>query len=235
MLDSLTIVTITFDNQIEFKLTYDNLNTFRQFGGRHIIINGGKSIRHIVEDSYKLIEEPDKGIYDALNKGINLVDTKYLMLIHSGDTLAVDIEVLNQQIILMEKLQLDILLNNCTIAAGKWKRLMSSKNWKPWMFKFGAQPPHPPIIYKKESISIFKYDLRYPIIADFDYLERIFQRQLNYSIGNQVLVHMSAGGKTSSGLKSFLFVSREFIELKGIFFSVFSVVTRPFFKLIQMF
>lgn len=234
MLPSLSIVTITYNNPEDLLNTYNSLESFRNAGGQHIIVNGGTTIKHLISDDCVLLEEPDKGIYDALNKGINLVQTPYLMLIHSGDLFVTTLNVLEEQISAMNKNQLDILLNDCTIEFGKGKRLMSSKNWKPWMFKLGAQPPHPPTIYKSSYIQGLKYDTNHPVIADFDYLERIFKDLPKYSKGNQTLIYMSAGGKTSSGLSSFFTVNREFRRLKGTVLSTCFIFTRPLIKLIQM-
>ena len=234
MLPSLTIVTITYNNPEDLINTYNSLESFRKAGGQHVIVNGGTTIKHLIGDDCLLLEEPDKGIYDALNKGIKLVQTPYLMLIHSGDLFVAKLNVLEEQISEMNENQLDILLNNCTIEFGTGKRLMSSKNWKPWMFKLGAQPPHPPTIYKSAFVENCKYDTSHPVIADFDYLERIFKRAPKYDKGNQTLVFMSAGGKTSSGLSSFFAVNREFRRLKGIIVSSYFIFTRPLIKIIQM-
>lgn len=234
MLQSLSIVTITYNNPEDLRDTYSSLESFRKAGGQHIIVNGGITIKHLIENDCVLLEEPDKGIYDALNKGIDLVQTPYLMLIHSGDLFVSKLNVLEEQITTMNEKKLDILLNDCTIEFGTGTRLMSSKNWKPWMFKLGAQPPHPPIIYKKAFIANFEYDISHPVIADFDYLERIFTRKPIYDIGKQTLVLMSADGKTSSGLSSFFTVNREFRKLKGIIVSFCFTFTRPLIKIVQM-
>lgn len=234
MLESLSIVTITYNNPEDLLNTYNSLTSFRNAGGQHIIVNGGTTIKHLVSNDCVLLEEPDKGIYDALNKGINLVKTPYLMLIHSGDLFVATLNVLEEQINVMNEKQLDIMLNDCTIEFGTGERLMSSKNWKPWMFKLGAQPPHPPTIYKSDFVANLKYDINHPVIADFDYLERIFELKPLYDKGNQTLVFMSAGGKTSSGLSSFFTVNREFRKLKGRIVSFCFAFSRPLIKIIQM-
>lgn len=234
MLESLSIVTITFNNPEDLLNTYKSLESFRKVGGQHIIVNGGTTIKHLIGDDCLLLEEPDKGIYDALNKGINLVQTPYLMLIHSGDLLVADVNLLREQISYMAQQKLDLLLNDCTIEFGKRKRLMSSKMWRPWMFKLGAQPPHPPTVYRTKSVSEFIYDINHPIIADFKYLEDIFNSKPKWDKGNRRIVHMSAGGKTSSGLSSFLRLNREFRKLKGIIVSSCYIFTRPIIKIFQM-
>ena len=234
MLQELSIVTITYNNPEDLIKTYKSLESFRQAGGTHIIVNGGKTIKQLIKNDCLLLEEPDNGIYDALNKGIDQVQTPYLMLIHSGDILVAKLNVLEEQLSSMYNKQLDLLLNDCTIEFGKGKRLMSSKNWKPWMFNLGGQPPHPPTIYKRSFVEHFKYDTNHPVIADFDYLERIFKNLPKYDKGNQTLVFMSAGGKTSSGLSSFFRVNKEFRKLKGVFIGSYFTLARPIVKIIQM-
>jgi len=234
MLNLITIITITYNNPKDFKKTYDSLRDFREGGGKHIVINGGNSVKHFVKNDCFLIEEKDEGIYDALNKGICLTSTPYFMLIHSGDLLVASNDILEKQVSLMKDRKLDILLNDCTLDFGKSKRLMSSKLWRPWMFKLGAQPPHPPTLYNYSSVKNIKYDTGHPIIADFDYLERIFKGIPKYDRGGKTLIHMSAGGKTSSGLSSFFSVNREFRKLKGTLVSFCFIFTRPLIKIIQM-
>lgn len=234
MLESLSIVTITYNNPEDLLNTYNSLTSFRNAGGQHIIVNGGTTIKHLISNDCVLLEEPDKGIYDALNKGINLVKTPYLMLIHSGDLFVATLNVLEEQITVMTEKHLDVMLNDCTIEFGTGTRHMSSRNWKPWMFKLGAQPPHPPTIYKSAFVENFKYDTNHSVIADFDYLERLFKRKPKYDKGKQTLVFMSAGGKTSSGLSSFFYVTKEFVHLKGLLRATFYVFLRPIIKVLQM-
>ena len=232
-LQELTVITITFNNPEDLIKTYESLNDFRKHGGTHIIINGGNSVQSLVKDVV-LIEEPDKGIYDALNKGIAYVTTPFFILIHSGDFFIETKEVLESLLIKMEDEELDFLLNDCSIEFGRNKRLMKSSNWKPWMFKFGAQPPHPPIIYRTKSVSSFVYDLNHPVIADYKYLEDLIYSNLKWRKGNQLLIHMSQGGATSSGLQSFFYVNKQFKKLKGPRKALLFTITRPVIKIFQM-
>ena len=233
LIRELSIITITFNNAEELNSTYQSLEQFRKAGGYHIIVNGGRTVGSLVENVV-LIEEPDKGIYDAINKGIEKVNTPYFMLIHSGDTLIESISSLEELIKKMKSNNLDLLLNDCSIEFGNGQRLLKSTRWKPWMFLFGAQPPHPPIIYRTAKVKRFKYDLNHPVIADFKYLEDLFQAKLNWDKGNKHLIHMSAGGATSSGIKSFFFVNEQFSKLKGPFKMILFAITRPFIKVYQM-
>lgn len=234
MLQSLSIVTITYNNPEGLIDTYNSLESFRKAGGTHIIVNGGITISRLIKNDCLLIEEPDEGIYDAINKGIKLIRTPYFMLIHSGDSLVATLDILKEQLYLMNKKQLDILLNHCSIEFGRGTRLMSSRYWQPWMLKLGAQPPHPPTIYRSESLKDYSYDKNHPIIADFKYFEEIFLSNIKWGKGNYVLVHMTGGGETSSGYTSFLRVSKDFVKLKGNIKAIIIFFTRPIIKLLQM-
>ena len=233
MLQTLSIVTITYNNAEDLINTYDSLESFRKAGGTHIVVNGGTPITQLIGDDCVIHEEPDEGIYDALNKGIELVQTRYFMLIHSGDLFSSNCNLLQRQLEHMENERLDILLNDCRIGFGGGSRLMSSKYWKQWMFTFGAQPPHPPTIYRLSFVKNIEYDLRHPVIADFDYFERVFSKNPRFSKGNELLIHMSLGGKTSSGFSSYFLVNREFLKLKGPFKGLQIIFLRPLFKVLQ--
>lgn len=232
-LKELSVITITYNNEDELQKTYKSLEDFRSEGGKHIIVNGGKSVSGFVKNVL-LIEESDQGIYDAINKGISKVSTTYFMLIHSGDFL---IETTKSLEILLKKLNdesLDILLNDCSIEYGNEKRYLKSSKWMPWMFKFGAQPPHPPTIYRTQSVSLLRYDLNHPVIADFKYLEDLFRVGVKWARGNLLLIHMSAGGATSSGVRSFFHVNKQFRKLKGPLIMAWFALTRPAIKVYQM-
>lgn len=227
----LTIITITFNNKSDLIKTYNSLEGFRNSGGTHIIINGGKTVKSIVKEDCHLYEERDNGIYDALNKGISKVNTSYFMLIHSGDILVVEIDILQELINKMKIHNYDILLNNCSINYGSYFRAYNSNRWRPWMIRFGVQPPHPPIIYKREAMSKLGYNQSNSTIADFEYLESIFKDKVKYGVGNQLLVEMCSGGKTSSGLSSFFHVNKEFLKLKGLKKALVFSLSRPLIKI----
>ena len=233
LIRDLTIITITFNNAEELSSTYNSIEHFRKAGGNHIIVNGGRTITSLVKNVL-LIEESDKGIYDAINKGIQKVTTTFFMLIHSGDTLIVSNSSIEALLKKMESNNLDLLLNDCSIEFGSGTRLMKSSKWKPWMFYFGAQPPHPPTIYRTSTVKSFQYDLSHPIIADFKYLEDLFKSKLNWDKGHKLLIHMSAGGATSSGIKSFFVVNKQFKRLKGPLKMILFAIARPFIKVYQM-
>lgn len=89
----LSIITINFNNQIGLKKTIESVigQTFNDF--EYIVIDGGstdKSVELIKNYAYKIsywVSEPDKGIYNAINKGIIKAIGEYCLFLNSGDWL----------------------------------------------------------------------------------------------------------------------------------------------------
>ena len=97
----LSIITINYNNLDGLKRTVESVvnQTWQEF--EYIIIDGGStdgSAEYIESQSDKIdywVSEPDKGIYNAMNKGIAKATGEYLLFLNSGDELY-DIEVLNK-------------------------------------------------------------------------------------------------------------------------------------------
>ena len=103
-----------------------------------------------------------------------------------------------------------------------------------FFFKFGSQPPHPSIIYRHAFVNKISYDINNKIISDFLYLESVFQKNPKWVKNNIYLIRMNSGGLSTSGIKSFINVSKEFIRNMGYFKGLFVSIARVPFKFLQM-
>ena len=228
ILQDLTIISISYNNEDELLSTLQSYNDCLDKGAKSIVVNGGKSfIENIFHNNVSLIQEQDYGIFDALNKGITHVKTKYFGLIHSGDKFISNPDYLQNILNKMDIEQLDIILGNQKIPFMNFKRKHSAKFWSPLFLNFGAQPPHMPTIYRKSFVNNIKYDIKNKIIADFFYFKDIFSKNPKWSKYNESLIEMGPGGATTNGFSSFVLVSKEFIRnygfLKGILISVIRI------------
>ena len=238
-LNDLSIVSITYNNNHELERTIDSIIPLLELGTSLIIINGGNKISlskfQKFKNSITIIEENDKGRYDAINKGIELVNSDFFMLIHSGDIFISSPKILNEIINELHKTSSKISLGNQFIDFQGFRRKHKIKFWHPFMLNLGAQPPHLPIIYNSEfAKNQKKYSLDFEIISDHIYLSNLFSKKPKYIKSNTYLISMNGGGATSSGIKSFFRVSREFIQYYGIIRGLFITIVRVPFKFIQM-
>jgi len=92
----ISVITINFNNAVGLNKTINSVihQEFKDF--EYIIIDGGSndgSLNIIKENENEIdywVSEKDKGIYDAINKGINVARSEYLIFLNSGDSFADD-------------------------------------------------------------------------------------------------------------------------------------------------
>jgi len=178
------------------KQTYPNIE--------HIIIDGvstdGSLEAIAAYNPAKYTSEPDSGIYDAMNKGLALASGKYAIYLNADDLLASDqvIEQLVEAAIGFDLVcaEVDIFKEN------KLYRRYLSQYFRPWMFTFGHQPPHPGFFCKTEILkSAQGFNDTYRIAGDFDLMLRIFSLpQLKWKPIPLTAVKMQHGGASSGSL-----------------------------------
>ena len=210
MVRQLSIITIAFEETEELIETFNSIKFLLQAGSKWILVINQPLKNFIPSEGTAVIEGKDKGLYDALNIGLNEVSTDYFMLLHSGDIIF-DSVAFSRAITLTQDGH-DLILGGTEIG----NRLHKSKYWKKWMFRFYVQPPHLPIIYKTQSCIRERYNIEISTVADFYYLKKLFQRQgVSYKHSNETYIRMAPGGLTTSGLRSFMHVTTSFMQVDG--------------------
>ena len=92
----LSIITINYNNLEGLKRTYDSVVSQTCYDFEWIIIDGGSTdgSKEFIEERQEHFaywcSEPDKGIYNAMNKGIAKATGEYLQFLNSGDNLVDD-------------------------------------------------------------------------------------------------------------------------------------------------
>lgn len=190
----------------------------------HLIIDGQSTDGTLEEvsrrttPSLRLISEPDSGIYDALNKGINLARGDILGLMHSDDFLAHD-RVLERVAKAFEDPAIDAVYGDLDyVAADNPNRII--RHWRAGAFKpnnlrRGWMPPHPALFIRRRVVEAHgAYDLRYRIAADYDAILRWFGRGgVRSAYIPEVLVKMRVGGESNRSLERILVKSKEDLQI----------------------
>jgi glycosyltransferase involved in cell wall biosynthesis len=230
----LSIVTITFNDNVGLERTIESLKGLIAEDARLIVIDG-RSDNHpaslMLPANSIYIGERDNGIYEALNKGLALVSTEYFIFLHSGDVL---IESgFRESYNIHRKSRNDITLNSVQIInqyTFQVERTHSAYLWRPWMLNFHVQPPHLGIIYSTSFIGNFKFDEKMKIVSDFFFIKNMFKHNPKYEITRIFIVNMVAGGKTTNGAVSFFKVSRELARVEGVLKMFFCLFFRVILK-----
>ena len=151
----------------------------------YIIVDGDSKdhtldiINRYREHIHTLVSEPDKGLYDAMNKGIRLATGDYLCFLNAGDELHED-DTLQLMVHSITGTELpDVLYGETAIVDEeghflRMRRLSAPENlnWK--SFKDGMLVCHQAFFPRRELAE--PYDLRYRFSADFDWCIRIMKK-----------------------------------------------------------
>ena len=163
---------------------------------------------------FKILSEPDKGIYDALNKGVQLATGEVIGFVHSDDILA-DNQIVSTLANLFEKENLDGVYGDLQYVdknnIGKIIRYWKSTNFNSSLLKKGWMPAHPTLflkrgVYKKHG----DFDLSFKIAADYDFMLRVLKDQsLKFSYIPEVITKMRVGGASNRSLKNIIQKTKE--------------------------
>jgi glycosyltransferase involved in cell wall biosynthesis len=206
----------------------------------HIVVDGGSSdgtldvlARHRASVA-KLIPGPDKGIYDALNKGIAAATGEIVGILHSDDLYARN-DVIATVVERMQSQSLDALYGDVAFVRAddvdRVVRVYSSRRFQPSRIAWGWMPAHPALFLRRavyRRYGGFKTDYR--IAADFEFVARIFSTgELGYAHLPQVLVKMRLGGVSTRGWRSTLTLNREVMRAcreNGIATNYFKILSK---------
>jgi glycosyltransferase len=167
----------------------------------------------------KFYSETDLGIYDALNKGIDKASGDIIGFLHSDD-LFYNSEVLNDIINTIKNNDLDGIYGDLEyvekINTNKVLRYWQSCIFSKKLLRKGWTPPHPTLFLKKEVYKKHgKFDLKFNISADYDFMLRVFNDEsLNIDYIPKVITRMRVGGISNKNIKNIIL--KTFEDYKAI-------------------
>jgi glycosyltransferase involved in cell wall biosynthesis len=222
----ISIITATFNSELFIIDAISSVEKQSYSLIEHLIIDGASKdetiqlIKQSPNRVFNFISEPDKGIYDALNKGIKLATGDVIGVLHSDDEFY-DLDVIKKVMNIFQTSTADIVYGDL-VYVNKKKiknkiRYWTNKPFKFLMLNFGWMPPHPSTFVKKEVFEKHGvYDTSLKIAADYDFLLRIFKDpDLQKVYLPSILIRMRSGGASNKNLKNiFLKMKEDYLVLK---------------------
>tara|TARA_E500000178_G_C16973163_1_gene731978 strand:- start:560 stop:1342 length:783 start_codon:yes stop_codon:yes gene_type:complete len=138
----------------------------------------------------KIIIQKDRGIYDAMNKGINICKSDWIIFMNSGDKFC-NTNVVNR-FKKFKKKDADIIFGNTIIKNDKFRYLVEGSKFQ----KNSVLMPfcHQSTITKTKVLKKFLFNIKYNISADFDFFYRCLINNCNFKKYNDVIAEVSSGG-----------------------------------------
>ena len=201
----LSIITINYNNLDGLKRTYDSVvsQTCQDF--EWIIIDGGSTdgSKEFIEEHQDMFaywcSEPDKGVYNAMNKGIAKAHGEYLQFLNSGDNL-VDSKVIEEFLVLAWK---EDVISGDIILDGNISEIRYNPDEDELDFdrmRSGAGVTHPSSYIKKELFKKYGlYDETFRIVSDWKFfIEVLVIYNCSYRHWKRVVANFNTDGICST-------------------------------------
>jgi glycosyltransferase len=212
----LSIITISFNSENTISDTFHSVKNQSNDNYEYLLIDGGSNDRTLTiakeqDHISKIVSEPDKGIYDALNKGIKNSTGEIIGFLNSDDTFY-DKNSLQNIADSFDK-DTDCIFGDLIYSDKneKVRRVWKGSGFKKGLFKKGWMPAHPTFycrrnVYEKLGL----YDDSFKIAGDFELMLRFLEKHnIRSKYIPKTLVNMKVGGTSNNGLKSKLDILNE--------------------------
>jgi len=240
----ISIITVCYNSASTIEKTIQSVASQRYQNIEYIIVDGNSKdntidiIKKHENNITKWISEPDKGLYDAMNKGLALATGDLIGILNSDDTFY-SVNVVEEIAEFHENNNIDASVGNIIQHKedGKVVRMYSSKFWSPEKLRIGFMPPHPSIFFERKLFSKFgNYDLGFKIGADYELITRFFlKNNISWKYSNITTTAMLVGGLSSSGSSSYKLITKEIqkaLKMNQLEFSSFKIKMRFFWKIV---
>ena len=243
----ISIVTATYNSGATVRDTMESVlrQTYTQI--EHIIVDGGSSdntmeIVRELEPLYggrlRYVSEPDRGIYDAMNKGIAMATGDVIGILNSDDFFSADNIVATLAAELADT-ETDAVYGDVHYVDSsdltKCVRYYSSRTFRPWMMKLGFQPAHPSFYCRKAVYDRHgSFDINFRVAADFEHLLRLlYIHRIRARYIPLDCVTMRTGGASTSGVKSHIRILSDHLRAyrkNGVNSNLFLDISRYAYK-----
>ena len=245
----ISIITASFNSAKTIRDTLETVKYQDYHDVEHIVIDGLSSdetlnIVRKYPNIAKVISEKDKGIYDAMNKGLQLATGEVIGILNSDD-MYVDSKVLQDVMEIFSNDSIDGCYADLQyvdeVNTGKLVRNWKSGTYNKNSFLYGWMPPHPTLFLRRRVYDkVGFFNLAFKTAADYELMLRIFVRHnFNIQYLPRVIVKMRTGGASNSSVWHRIHANKEdrmawkINNLKPYFFTLYMKPLRKIFQFIN--
>lgn len=245
----ISIITVNFNNVRYLEDTINSVLDQTYKDVEYILIDGKSTdgsheiIEKYIHDIDCYISEPDEGVYDAMNKGINNATGDIIGFLNSDD-IFIDSYVLSMIANIFAENPIDSLYANLyyvdSIDTNKIIRKWRSSSFVQGAFRKGWHPPHPTFYVRRKIYEKYgNFDKLLDISADFELMLRFLEKhQISTYFLDEYIVKMRLGGESNKSISNILKGNKNTIKAfrkNGISVSPFYPIYRLAPKLKQFF
>jgi len=220
----ITIITATYNSGNDLKQCIESVLSQTYQNIEYIIIDNCSTdqtldiAKNYSEQVSRIISEPDKGIYDALNKGIKIASGDVIGILHADDFYPSE-TIIEDVIKKFVETGVDSVYGDLQYVSKK-KSEKVIRNWVAGEFSMkklthGWMPPHPTFFVKrKHYIEQGLFNTEYKIAADYDLMLRfLYKAKISVAYISKVIVKMRVGGTSNKNLANIYKKSAEDLNI----------------------
>jgi glycosyltransferase involved in cell wall biosynthesis len=246
----ISIITACYNNSTYLRTTIESVLNQTYPDIEYIIVDGNstdgttdliRSYEPAFGNRLKWLSEPDRGMYDAMNKGIRMASGEIVGILNSDDFYN-HTDCIERIAEIFQSSAIDSCFADIRFVnpenLGKTIRYYSSANFNPEKFRFGFMPAHPTFFVRKnyfDQIGYYKTDYR--IAADFELLIRfLYCHKLSYSYTPLDMIKMRTGGKSTESWKSNYILNKEIVRAckeNGVYTNLLILLLKYFVKMFE--
>ena len=208
-----SVITVCYNAEATIEDTIQSVISQTYHHVEYIIIDGASKDHTMdIVNRYRdriaiVVSEPDKGIYDAMNKGISLATGDYLCFLNAGDSFHEDDTLQLAAHSIREALLPDVIYGETALVdhEGHFLRMrrLSAPDTLTWKsFRMGMLVCHQAFFAKRELAE--PYDLRYHFSADFDWCIKVMKKSKLLHNTHLTLIDYLSEGLTTRNHKASL-------------------------------
>lgn len=235
-----TIITVCYNSASVIRTALESVLAQRGCSVEYLVVDGGSTdgtvdilkeyearFAAVPSVSYRWLSERDKGMYDAMNKGIRLSTGEAIGLLNADDILASDDVLAQVAKAFADDPQLDGTYGDirfvrdaepdaqredavAVLRQRPTARYCSGRRFRPWQFRFGVQTAHPSTFFRRACFDRWGfYSLNYGMYGDFELLCRfIWRNRARMRYLPLCTTVMRMGGASTNGWRTTLKINR---------------------------
>jgi len=176
----LSIITVCYNSAATIRDTIESVLSQDYADIEYIVVDGGsKDGTQAIVESYgrrisTFVSEPDKGIYDAMNKGVMLATGDVVGILNSDDFYEGPRVISSVVEAFQSRPDSDVVFGDVVFVNApdlqKITRFYRGNRFAPWKLRFGWMPPHPASFIRRTAYQrVGSYSLKYKISADYEF------------------------------------------------------------------
>lgn len=244
----ISVVTVCFNAERTIAHTLRSFLEQDHADKEMLVLDGGsrdgtlRVVESFSDPSIRVVSEPDRGLYDAMNKGLRGFAGEAVGFLNADDCYA-DRQSLSA---LSEGLaQADIVYGDLDFVGdheeGRVVRTWRGRPWRKGAFASGWMPPHPTFYVRRAVVEkTGEFDLSLSIAADYDFMLRALELGgFSHRFLPRVLIRMQAGGKSNSGISGYMKSNLQALRARrrhlGAGLVDYALIAKPLSKAAQFF